>query len=220
MLDVWHYGPKLLLAPPKRLDRSQAPPRWNIQQTTICGEDCPFYSLPPSEWFQPVACWGHSQSMKSRIFFVVELVALALVYFCCGRFGLSLAFVNPNATAVWPPTGVALVALLVRGQRLWPGVFLGAFLVNFFAQGSFPTSLGIAAGNTLEAVLGAWLVSRYANGAHAFERTTSIFNFIFLAALGSTLASATCGVSSLCLGGFARWDQFGPIWLTWWLGDM
>jgi signal transduction histidine kinase len=82
------------------------------------------------------------------------------------------------------------------------------------------TSAGIALGNTLEAVLGAWLVNRYANGSRAFERTTTIFNFVFLAALASTVVSATCGVLTLCLGGFAQWSKAWPIWLTWWLGDM
>src|SRR6266478_8578683 len=108
--------------------------------------------------------------MKSRISFLAETLALALVYFACGKFGLSLASVNASATAVWPPSGVALAALLIRGQRLWPGVFLGAFLVNITTQGSALTTLGIAAGNTLEAVLGAWLVARFASGLGVFDR--------------------------------------------------
>lgn len=161
-----------------------------------------------------------SLRMKSRTLRLVETVGLAVVYFGCGRFGLSLAFVHPSATAVWPPTGVALAALLLRGRHLWPGVLLGAFLANYFTAASVPTALGIAAGNTLEALVAAWLVNRYANGALAFERTTTIFNFISCAALGSTLVSATCGVTFLCLGGLAGWSQAGPIWLTWWLGDM
>jgi len=160
------------------------------------------------------------QRIKSPARFLAETVGMAVIYFCCGRFGLSLAFVNPSATAVWPPTGVALVTLLMRGWGLWPGVLLGAFFVNLSTQGSVATSLGIAAGNTLEAVLGVWLVNRYANGIHAFDQTATIFNFVFFAALGSTLVSATCGISMLCFGGLAQWSASGPIWLTWWLGDM
>ena len=158
--------------------------------------------------------------MKTRILFLAENLALTLIYFACGKFGLSLAFVNASATAVWPPSGVALAALLIRGNRLWPGVALGAFLVNITTQGSFATSLGIALGNTLEAVLGAWLVCRFAKGVEAFERTKTIFRFVLLAALASTLVSAFFGVTSLCLGGLAHWDQYFPIWFTWWLGDM
>src|SRR5215831_5107429 len=106
--------------------------------------------------------------MKFRVTLVMQVAGLALAYFCCGRFGLSLAFVHPSATAVWPPSGVSLAALVIGGLRLWPGVFLGAFLVNIFTPASVPVTLGIALGNTLEAVAGALLVQRFARGAEAF----------------------------------------------------
>jgi len=150
----------------------------------------------------------------------ISIMALALGYFCAGKFGLSLASVNPSASAVWPPSGIALAALLLCGYRLWPGIFLGAFLVNISTQGNLVTTLGIAIGNTLEGLLGAWLVSRFANGAKAFERARNIFKFILLAAILSTVVSATLGVTTLSLGGFARWENYPATWLTWWLGDM
>src|SRR5262249_29406929 len=95
------------------------------------------------------------------------LVALTGVYFVAGKIGLSLAFVHASATAVWPPTGIALAALLLYGYPAWPGVFLGAFLVNVTTAGSVGSSLGIAAGNTLEAVIGVWLVNRLAGRGRA-----------------------------------------------------
>jgi len=116
--------------------------------------------------------------------------------------------------------GLALAALLLFGQRLWPGVFIGAFLVNITTQGSLLTSLALATGNTLEAVAGAWLLHKFAGGTKAFERIHTVFRHLALAALLSTLISATIGVSSLCLAGLARWQQFQPLWLTWWLGDV
>lgn len=67
---------------------------------------------------------------------------LAAIYFVAGKLGLSLALVNPSATAVWPPAGIALAALLVLGYRVWPGILLGAFLVNFMTAGSAATSIG------------------------------------------------------------------------------
>src|SRR5438876_4009141 len=102
--------------------------------------------------------------MTRRFHFVASILALAAVYFCLGKFGLSLAFVNASASAIWPPTGLALAALLLWGFRLWPGIFLGAFLVNISTQGSPAATLGIATGNTLEALLAAWLVRRFCNG--------------------------------------------------------
>jgi serine phosphatase RsbU (regulator of sigma subunit)/anti-sigma regulatory factor (Ser/Thr protein kinase) len=147
------------------------------------------------------------------------MLLLAAIYFLAAKLGLRLAFVHVSASAVWPPTGIALAVLLLLGSEVWPGIFLGAFVANLTTAGTIWTSLGIATGNTLEAVLGALLVTRYAGGGRVFDRAAGIFMFTALAAVLSTIVSATIGVSSLSFGGFARWEQFAPIWLTWWLGD-
>src|SRR4051812_45411010 len=102
---------------------------------------------------------------------------LVLLYFVAGKLGLRLAFVEAHATAVWPPAGLALAALLLGGLRLWPGVLLGAFLVNVTTAATPLTAAGIALGNTLEAVAGAWLLQRFAGGARPFENSRSIFWF-------------------------------------------
>jgi diguanylate cyclase (GGDEF)-like protein len=148
-----------------------------------------------------------------------RIVLLAAVYFAAGRLGLSLAFVHASATAVWPPTGIALAALLVLGCRVWPGIFLGAFLVNVLTTPSIATSIGIATGNTLEALVGAWLVNRFANGREAYDRSQDVFKAAFLAAGVSTTISAGIGVATLWLGGLAETARLGSIGLTWWLGD-
>ncbi|HEV8670682.1 MAG TPA: MASE1 domain-containing protein [Candidatus Limnocylindria bacterium] len=150
---------------------------------------------------------------------VLIIAGLAAIYFASGKLGLSLAFVNASATAVWPPTGIALAAFLLLGQRVWPGVFIGAFLVNLTTAGSMLSSAGIAVGNTLEGLLAAYLVERYANGRHAFDRLSDVLRFAILAAMVSPVVSATLGVTSLCATGYAQWSDFGPIWFTWWLGD-
>ena len=147
------------------------------------------------------------------------ICVLAVLYFSAGAFGLSLAHVHPSASAVWPPSGIALAAILLWGYRVAPGIILGALAINITLAGSIVTGLSIAAGNTFEAILGAGLVCRFANGPNAFEQTKNILKFILLAVILSTLVGATIGVSSLTLSGFARWDEFFNIWLTWWLGD-
>jgi len=147
------------------------------------------------------------------------IALLTALYFVAGKFGLSLAYVHPNATAVWPPTGLTLAAFLLFGYRVWPGIFLGAYLVNISTAGSMATSLGIAGGNTLEGLVGAYLVNRFANGQNAFDRPQDVFKFAILAGLGSTMVSATIGVTSLAVAGYAAWANYGAIWLTWWLGD-
>lgn len=163
---------------------------------------------------------GTTDKMRTSFSNAALSLGLAGVYFVAGKLGLMLAFLHENASAVWPPAGIALAAVLLFGYRVWPGIFLGAFLANVTTAGSVATSLGIAAGNTLEALVGVWLVQRFANGRHAFDRPQDVFKYVLLAAFFSTTLSATFGVTSLILGGFASLDQYGPVWLTWWLGDM
>src|SRR3989454_661310 len=158
--------------------------------------------------------------MKPHLKRLAGVLVLAAIYFCAGKLGLLLAFFNASVSPVWPPTGIALAALLMWGYRLWPGIFLGAFLVNFTTAGTPVADPGIAAGNTLEALLGAWLVNRYVHGVKAFDRAFDIFKFVLVAGMVSTAVSATLGATSLCLGHEARWEQYPVIWSTWWLGDM
>lgn len=150
------------------------------------------------------------------------VLALTGLYFVAGKLGLLLAFVHPSATAVWPPAGIALAAVLLLGRDVWPGIFLGAFLVNVtIAGGGGPlVSLAVAGGNTLEALAGAYLVQRYAGGTLAFDHADDVIKYTLLAALGSTVIAATVGVASLVLGGAAPPGGAGIIWLTWWLGDV
>lgn len=131
-----------------------------------------------------------------------------------------LATLQPNASPVWPPTGMALAVLLIMGVRFWPSILIGAFLVNVTTEGSILTSIVIAAGNTLEAVVALLLVERFAGGIKAFERVNSVMAFVLLAAIGSTLISATIGVSALVAGGYVQSASFLNVWFTWWLGDI
>ena len=146
------------------------------------------------------------------------LTGLATAYYVMGKLGLRLAFFHPSATAVWPPTGVALAAVLFLGRQVWPAIFCGAFLVNYTTAGSVGTSCMIAVGNTLEAVLGGALVSRYGKGG-AFEDPYDVFKFALLAGLVATPLSATVGVSSLSFADYADWERYPSLWVTWWLGD-
>jgi PAS domain S-box-containing protein len=154
--------------------------------------------------------------LSRRLFLIAGLTS---VYFIAGKIGLRFATVNPSATAIWAPAGITVASLLVLGYWVWPAIFLGAFLVNVTTVDSMVTSLAIAAGNTLEGLIGAYLVNRFANGRRVFERVDDALRFLILAALGSTMVSATIGATSLCMGQFAKWSQYGSIWSTWWLGD-
>jgi PAS domain S-box-containing protein len=154
---------------------------------------------------KPVALW--------------QLALLTVAYFAAGKFGLMLAVVNASVSPVWPPTGIAFASFLLLGPRVWPAIFIGAFLVNVTTTGAVATSIGIAIGNTVEGRLAAELVRLFANGAGVFNRARDVFKFVVLGGLFSTTVSATIGTSSLALGGYAAWREYPAIWLTWWLGD-
>jgi len=157
--------------------------------------------------------------MQSRRFSELRLIGiLTVAYFIAGKLGLMLASLHASASPVWPPAGIALAALLLFGYRAWPAIFVGAFLVNVTTAGSPATSFAIASGNTLEALVGAWLVDRFAGGRNAFDRPQGVFKFALAAGI-STIISPVFGVTSLALAGFADWPAYGAIWLTWWLGD-
>ena len=150
--------------------------------------------------------------------FMAIILALAIVYFVTGNLGLRLAYLHPSATPVWAPSGIALAAFLLLGQRVWPAIFIGAFLLNLTTAGSIATSIGIAIGNTSEGMLGAYLVERFAGGRSVLSRAQFILRFAILAGVVSSAVSPTLGVTSLALGGFLNWANYWPIWLTWWLG--
>lgn len=145
--------------------------------------------------------------------------ALAGVYVAAAELGLGLALVHPSVTAVWPPTGIALAALLLLGTRMWPGVFVAAFLVNLATAGNLATSVALGVGNTLEGLIGAALVQRFAHGRAAFERADDVFKFATFAGLAAAV-SATMGTTSLVWGGAAPWMSYDAMWRTWWLGDV
>jgi len=144
---------------------------------------------------------------------------LFLAYFFTARFGLLLDAVSGFATLVWPPTGIALAALLLFGRRLWPGVLLGAACVNLIAGASLPVALAIGAGNTLEALAGSALLRRVRFDPR-FERIQDVAALVLLAAVFSTIFSATIGVFSLLAGGAVPQAMIWPTLRAWWFGDM
>ncbi len=164
--------------------------------------------------------------MKRKLPYAAILAGLATLYFFAAKLGLSLAFAYPGASPVWPPAGLAVAAVLLLGYRVWPGILLGAFLVNVTtpalagaAKGSLvAASLGISIGSTAEALVAGWLVNRFANGREAFNQPQTVFRFLALAAVLSTTLSPTWGLGSLFLAGF-RTPELWRSWATCWLGD-
>lgn len=151
--------------------------------------------------------------------FAGQLVAIALAYFVLAKLGLALASINPSASPIWPPSGFALGAVLLWGARVWPAIFVAAFVVNAMTTASLGTSLAIALGNTLECLATGFLINRLSGGTATFDTPTGIVRFAALSLAPGPLISATIGVGSLAFAGQADWANFAPIWMTWWLGD-
>ena len=146
-------------------------------------------------------------------------LAIAAVYFVAAKFGFTMAFTAEQVTLVWPPTGLALAAALMFGAEVWPGILLGAFLANVTTHEPVVIAVAIAAGNTLEAVLAAWLIRRYVDKPFSRSWLRWTLGIILFGAVASTIVSATIGVVSLCAGGIQPWSAFTGLWRTWWLGD-
>ncbi|HEY0809727.1 MAG TPA: MASE1 domain-containing protein [Longimicrobiales bacterium] len=158
--------------------------------------------------------------MRARASDFVVMLGLAVVYTVAARLGLAFDAVSGFATLIWAPTGIALAAVLLLGYRVWPGIFIGATIANVLTGAPVVIAVGIGAGNTLEAIVGAYLLQRLPRFRPSLENATSAFGLIVLAALTSTLISASIGVTSLYAGHIISTPQIGETWRAWWVGDM
>jgi len=159
------------------------------------------------------------EESKSLARLLLKIVVLAVVYHLAARLGLKMAYVQINTSPVWPPTGIALAALLVFGIKLWPGVSLGVLLGSLLTGAPLNLALGMALGNTLEALAGAYLLKHFFNFHNAIDRIQDVVG-LAIVSLFATIISATIGTTTLGLIGLAGPDNLGAIWITWWIGDL
>lgn len=148
---------------------------------------------------------------------LLRLLLLASAYFLTGWLGLKLPYFGSHITLIWLPTGIAVAALVRWGLGVWPGIAVGAFLVNYAIGSAVPLALGTAAGNTLGPYFAAYWLLR-SGFDHQFTRQTDVVSFIAASATGM-LISATGGTACLYLAGLVTPNGFGIAWLTWWVGD-
>jgi len=157
--------------------------------------------------------------MRSRRFSGLPLIGiLAVIYFIAGKLGLMLASLHASASPVWRRRNRACRITLTRLSRV-AGIFIGAFLVNVTTAGNVATAFAIATGNTLEALVGAWLVNRFAGGTNVFDRLQGVFKFALAAGI-SAIISPAFGVTSR---GSRRLCRLGKLWrdlADMWLGDV
>src|SRR5207248_3628031 len=160
--------------------------------------------------------WNHR---RPPVRDALHYLAFVAVYVVAAKIGFRAAFVAEQVSPVWPPTGLALWAVLHFGIWVTPAVWLGAFIANTTTHVPIAAASGIALGNALEALAGAWLLRRLAGVDRSLERLRHAVGLIGAAAVLSTMISATIGVAMLCVSGLQPWTRFAALWATWWLGD-
>jgi len=149
---------------------------------------------------------------------LAQAALLAAIYFGAARFALLLAIPPGYATALWPPSGIALAALLVVGPRLWPGVWLGSLLANLSIDASLPAASIIATGSTLQALVLSALIRRHVGIPYRFRNVQQVVKFFALSALGATVAPTIALIALAVLYPLPGADLFANWW-TWWQGD-
>ena len=149
--------------------------------------------------------------------YVLQVAIVSAVYFGGAKLGLNLAVGHGVITPVWPPTGIAIAALLLLGPRVWPAVAIGALLGNATSGVSFWVAAGIAVGNTLEALVAVYLLRRF-SFRKSFERVQDVVRFACAAAIAAGGGGDERRHRARARGLGSRLP-YGSRWLLWWLGD-
>ncbi|MFJ6434669.1 MASE1 domain-containing protein [Streptomyces sp. NPDC091416] len=148
----------------------------------------------------------------------LKILVVAALYYATARLGLLQQLVRGQVTPLWPPTGIAVAALLLFGMRIWPGIAVGALVVNASIGPTVVSVLAIVVGNTVAPICSYLLLNR-ARFRNDLDRLQDALALIFLGALGPMMISATVGSSTLVLSGALPAGGFWPTWSVWWTGD-
>ena len=162
--------------------------------------------------------FSRNQTSQKHLTDVLLLILLVSIYYLTAKLGIRLNSTNGYASLVWPPTGIALSFLFLFGLRLWPAIFIAAFLLNYSIKAPFFAAVGVGVGNTLEAVIACTLLRRVGFNS-SLSHLRDAFLLILIGALFSTLISATIGVTSLWLFDAIASSEFKVTWQAWWMGD-
>ena len=155
--------------------------------------------------------------LRTRLVYVAQLSVVACGYFLLGKWGLEYASLKPVVSLLWPASGFALAVVLLVGVRMWPGIALGAFLVNLNSGIGIAPALIIVVGNSLEVIVAWHLLSRYFRFDPTLGHTSDVFALLLSAAIGPIVAA---GLGSLVYGLNVPGTHYADAGLIWWMGDM
>lgn len=162
--------------------------------------------------------------MARALKYFIQSSAVGTIYFFLVRFGLELASLYPGASAVWPPAGLALAAVLLGGYRIVPVVFAADFLANAGSSGPSYATAVTAAANAVEALVGGFLLNWWSGGSKAFAVPTGIAKFVLIAIFATSITATVGSIVETGLGAsggieHVNWEKFALMWFPWWLGD-
>ncbi|WP_375577844.1 MASE1 domain-containing protein [Marivirga tractuosa] len=158
----------------------------------------------------------------------LKILFVALGYFFFARLGYFLVFEDIYILPTWPPSGLALAFLILLGRKSWPGITIGALLANILAYwntGDLASdsvillSSVIAAGHTLEALLGNYLIEKWIKKDQLFNKSIHVFRFLGIGFI-IALVSAIIGTGALYFQGLFGIDEFLTRFVTWWVGNL
>ncbi len=162
---------------------------------------------------------SHVPIRKQEFAYPVVVIVLALAYLIAGRFGLQFAIIHENVSLVWAASAIAVSAMLLGGQRLWPGVALGAFLVNITTGAPLLSVLLITFGNTLGPVLATYILCNVVPFNVTFDRIKDVVIFAIGGVLVASLITSIIGTLALVMIGNITDTNILAIWLEWFMGD-
>ncbi len=158
----------------------------------------------------------------------VRIILVAVIYFLSAYFGLLLAFRDPITSPVWPPVGIGLALILFLGTRTWPGITIGslvAYMLVFWLNGieinsgTIQASIIISIGNTIEILLGRYLIKRFIKDQDPFKNTHNTFVFLIIALI-MCLIGSSLGTYSFHLNGIVDQQDFISKWFMWWIPNV
>ncbi|MFB9263549.1 MASE1 domain-containing protein [Bradyrhizobium erythrophlei] len=158
-------------------------------------------------------------STRGAATYLVELLVVSAIYGGLAEAARLLPAINPSATPLWPPTGLALALFLLRGYRIWPAILVGAVSPYLMADRSILELGSVGIGTLLAAFAGSWLIGRSSNGQQTFATPSSIVKFAIIAFAPTTMMSSFIALAGFILANEPGFSDSVVAWLTWWLAD-
>ncbi len=152
-----------------------------------------------------------------RLSTVTRVIILTAFYFVGGILGRESSFLGGEVSLVWPPSGIALAAILLFGYGFWPGVALGALLVALLTVTPLSFAVGTAIGSAAGAVVCTYLLQRFVQFRVTLERVRDVAGLVVLGSVMGTTVNAAFNVGGLCIGGDLPWEKFADEWIVWWV---